>query len=171
MPDPVELLSANDKRDARQIDPGRVVDQQLGKRRGGQSRRAFGENRSVVYHVTDGTGLAMLSDGSADAAFSYGVFVHLQHWDIFTYLTELERVLRPGGKAIIPHANTFSELGWKRFRSEVPRQLNRHKLHWTFTVNSPQLMAELVRRAGLEPVEMVTNVAKRDCIALIRKPQ
>ena len=134
-------------------------------------RARFGEDRSVVYHVADGTGLAMLSDGSADAAFSYGVFVHLQHWDIFNYLTELERVLRPGGKAIIQHANTFSELGWKRFRFEVPRQLNRHKLHWTFTVNSPQLMAELVRRAGLEPVEMVTNVAKRDCIALIRKPQ
>ena len=134
-------------------------------------RARFGEDRSVVYHVADGTGLAMLSDGSADAAFSYGVFVHLQHWDIFNYLTELERVLRPGGKAIIQHANTFSELGWKRFRFEVPRQLNRHKLHWTFTVNSPQLMAELIRRAGLEPVEMVTNVAKRDCIALMRKPQ
>jgi SAM-dependent methyltransferase len=74
-------------------------------------RARFGEDRSVVYHVADGTGLGMLSDGSADAAFSYGVFVHLQHWDIFNYLTELERVLRPGGKAIIQHANTFSELG------------------------------------------------------------
>jgi len=39
---PRDLLSANDKRDARQIDPGGVVDQQLGERRGGQSRRANG---------------------------------------------------------------------------------------------------------------------------------
>lgn len=134
-------------------------------------RARFGEDRRVVYHVADGTGLGMLADGSADAAFSYGVFVHLQHWDIFNYLIEVERVLRPGGKAIIQHANTFSELGWKRFQSEIPRQLNRGKLHHTFTVNSPQLMAEFIHRAGLEVVEMVTNVAKRDCIALMRKPE
>jgi SAM-dependent methyltransferase len=134
-------------------------------------RARFGEDRGVVFHVADGRGLGMLPDGSADATFSYGLFVHLQHWDIFNYLREVERVLRPGGKAVIQHSNTFSELGWKRFRSEVPRQLNRRKLRHTFIVNSPELMAELIRRAGLEPVEMVTNVAKRDCIALIRKPE
>jgi SAM-dependent methyltransferase len=133
-------------------------------------RARFGEDRGVVYHVADGRGLGMLADGSADAAFSYGVFVHLQHWDIFNYLTEVERVLRPGGKAIIQHSNTFSELGWRRFQAEVPRQLNRRKLRHTFTVNSPQLMAEFIHRAELEVVEMVTNVAKRDCIALLRKP-
>jgi SAM-dependent methyltransferase len=134
-------------------------------------RERFGEDRGVVYHVADGTGLGMLPDRSVDAAVSYGVFVHLQHWDIFNYLSEVERVLRPGGKAVIQHSNTFSELGWKRFRSEVPRQLNRHKRPSTFIVNSPELMAELIRRAGLEPVELVTNVAKRDCIALMRKPE
>jgi SAM-dependent methyltransferase len=133
-------------------------------------RERFGEDSGVVYHVADGSGLGMLPDGSANAAFSYGVFVHLQHWDIFNYLSEIERVLRPGGKAIVQHSNTFSELGWKRFRSDVPRQLNRHKLPETFVLNSPELMSELIRRAGLEPVDMVTNVAKRDCIALIRKP-
>ena len=133
-------------------------------------RARFGENHGVTYHVANGRGLGMLPDGSADAAFSYGVFVHLQHWDIFNYLREVQRVLRPGGKAVIQHSNTFSELGWKRFRAEVPRQLNRHKLPKTFVVNSPELMAELIRRAGLEPVGMVTDVVKRDCIALMRKP-
>ena len=133
-------------------------------------RARFGDDRGVVYHASDGTGLPMLADESADAAFSYGVFVHLQHWDIFNYLAEVHRVLRPGGRAIIQHSNTFSELGWRRFRAEIPKQLNRHKLPQTFVVNSPELMAELIRRAGLEPVEMLTTVARRDCIALIRKP-
>jgi len=133
-------------------------------------RARFGEDRGIVYHLADGKGLGMLADASVDAAFSYGVFVHLQHWDIFNYLRELERVLRPGGKAIIQHSNIFSELGWNRFLYETPRQLNRHKRHDTFVVNSPELMTEFISRAGLEPVEMVTNVAKRDCIALMRKP-
>jgi SAM-dependent methyltransferase len=133
-------------------------------------RERFADDERLVYHVAGGQGLDMLGNESVDAAFSYGVFVHLQHWDIYNYLAEVERVLRPGGKAIIQHSNTFSELGWKRFRAELPRQLNRHKLPKTFILNSPELMSELVHRAGLEPVDMVTNVARRDCIALIRKP-
>jgi SAM-dependent methyltransferase len=133
-------------------------------------RERFGDDERLVYHVAGGEGLDMLGDACADAAFSYGVFVHLQHWDIYNYLAEVARVLRPGGKAIIQHSNTFSELGWKRFLAELPRQLNRHKLPKTFILNSPELMAELIRRAGLEPVDMVTNFARRDCIALIRKP-
>jgi SAM-dependent methyltransferase len=133
-------------------------------------RERFGTDARLVYHVGDGLGLDMLGDDSVDAAFSYGVFVHLQHWDIYNYLAALQRVLRPGGKAIIQHSNSFSELGWKRFLADVPRQLNRHKLPTSFILNSPELMSELIRRAGLDPVDMVTNVARRDCIALIRKP-
>lgn len=44
----------------------------------------------------------------------------VQHWDIYHYLVELQRVLKPGGKALIQHSHTFSELGWKEFRREVP---------------------------------------------------
>jgi ubiquinone/menaquinone biosynthesis C-methylase UbiE len=133
-------------------------------------RERFANDDRIEYQHGDGRGLAKVEDASVDAAFSYGVFVHLQHWDIFNYLAELNRVLRPGGKAVIQHANTFSELGWTLFRSEVPRQLDKHKLPFTFTVNSPELMREFVTRAGLECVETLTEVARRDCITLIRKP-
>jgi SAM-dependent methyltransferase len=133
-------------------------------------RERFRGDERLEYHLGDGRGLGDVASASVDASFSYGVFVHLQHWDIFNYLTELERVLKPGGKAIIQHSNTFSELGWKLFAKQVGRQLNRHKLPWTFTVNTPELMRELVVRAGLECVETLTEVVRRDCITLIRKP-
>src|SRR4051794_11224539 len=84
-------------------------------------RERFGDGDGLVYHVGDGRGLP-LADASADAVFSYGVFVHLQHWDIYNYLAETARVLKPGGKAIIQHSNTFSPLGWKRFVGEVPKR-------------------------------------------------
>lgn len=133
-------------------------------------RRRFGDDGRIEYRLTRGLGLEGVSDSSVDAAFSYGVFVHLQHWDIFNYLEELNRVLRPGGKAIIQHSNTLSELGWELFRAEVPRQLNRHKLPFTFIVNTPELMREFVSRAGLECVDTLTDVVRRDCITLMRKP-
>jgi ubiquinone/menaquinone biosynthesis C-methylase UbiE len=133
-------------------------------------RERFGDDGRIDYRLGDGLGLAGVEDESVDAAFSYGVFVHLQHWDIYNYLVELQRVLRPGGKAIIQHSNTFSDLGWALFLKHVPRQLNKHKFPFTFTVNTPELMQELVRRSGLEPVESVTDIVKRDCITLVHKP-
>ncbi len=133
-------------------------------------RERFGDEAGIEYYLADGRGLGKVADDSVDAAFSYGVFVHLQHWDIYNYLTELRRVLKPGGKAIIQHSNTFSELGWKRFRNAVPKQVNRHKLPGTFIVNTPELMREFIVRAGLECVDLLTEVVRRDCIALIRKP-
>lgn len=133
-------------------------------------RERFADETKIEYHLSDGRGLRGVPDTSVDAAFSYGVFVHLQHWDIYHYLVELQRVLKPGGKALIQHSHTFSELGWKEFRREVPRQLNRHKLHHSFVVNSPQLMTEFVTRAGLLVEDVLTEVVRRDCITLIRKP-
>jgi len=120
--------------------------------------------------LLDGKGLREIPDRSVDAAFSYGVFVHLQHWDVFNYLRELNRVLVPGGKAIIQHANTFSELGWTTFLNHVRPSLNRHKLSWTFTLMTPEIMTQLTERAGLELVQCLTGVVKRDCITLIRAP-
>jgi ubiquinone/menaquinone biosynthesis C-methylase UbiE len=133
-------------------------------------RQRFEKETKIEYHLSDGRGLRGIPAASVDAAFSYGVFVHLQHWDIYNYLTELKRVLKPGGKALIQHSNTFSDLGWKSFLREVPRQLNKHKSHQSFIVNTPELMSEFVRRAGLEVQDTLTEVVRRDCITLVRKP-
>jgi SAM-dependent methyltransferase len=136
----------------------------------GLLKERFADQDKIEYVLSKGRGLRRVPDSSVDAAFSYGVFVHLQHWDIYNYLAELHRVLKPGGKALIQHSHTFSELGWRKFRKEVPRQLNQHKLYQSFIVNSPELMAEFVRRAGLQVEDQLTEVARRDCITLIRKP-
>jgi len=133
--------------------------------------KRFSGERKIDYLLLDGQGLGFLEDNSVDAAFSYGVFVHLQHWDIYNYLAELKRVLKPGGKAIIQHANTFSPLGWKRFLGDIPSSLSRHKQPWSFTVMSPEIIREFTSRAGLQLQGCVTDVVRRDCISLITSPQ
>jgi ubiquinone/menaquinone biosynthesis C-methylase UbiE len=130
-------------------------------------RQRFAGTDRIEYMHADGKGLSGVGDGSVDAVFSYGVFVHIQHWDIFNYLVETKRVLRPGGKAIIHHSNTFTPLGWNKFVYDLPTQLGRHKSFDSFTVMTPDLMRELVRRAGLQVVDILTEIVPRDCITLI----
>jgi SAM-dependent methyltransferase len=134
-------------------------------------KKRFAGNSKIRYVLLDGLGLSPIKDESVDAAFSYGVFVHLQHWDIYNYLSELERVLKPGGKAIIQHANTFSDLGWGKFVHDVKPSLNRHKLVKSFSVMTPEMMAEFVSRTGLTTECCRVDAAKRDGISLIRKPE
>ncbi len=131
-------------------------------------RDRFGDDPKIDYRLGDGTGLGFLADHSVDAAFAYGVFVHLQHWDIYNYLVELRRVFRRGGRAVIQHANTFSELGWKKFLDDLQPSLGRHKLPGSFTVMTPELMGGFVARAGLRLEACVTDVVPRDGISLIR---
>ena len=107
-------------------------------------RERFAGDSRFECRLVDGRGLGRIADDSVDAAFSYGVFVHLQHWDIYHYLAELGRVLKPGGKALIQHSNLLSDLGWAKFEREVPLQLNAHKLPYTFIANTPELMKEFI---------------------------
>lgn len=134
-------------------------------------QKRFQNNSKIEYLLLDGLGLHPILDDSVDAVFSYGVFVHLQHWDIYNYLSEINRVLKSGGRAIIHHPNTFSELGWKSFLKEVPASLNEHKLPWTFILMTPEIMREFTERAGLVLEDCLTDIVRRDCISLIRKPQ
>ncbi len=132
-------------------------------------RARFHSDAHVEYLLLDGRGLRSLPDRSVDAVLSYGVFVHLQHWDIFNYLVEIERVLVPEGKAVIQHANTFSTLGWQLFLEEVRGQVGHHKYPGSFTVMTPELFADFCTRAGLDVVDIVTDVVERDAISLIQK--
>jgi SAM-dependent methyltransferase len=118
----------------------------------------------------DGQGLGPIEDKSIDAAFSFDVFVHLELWDIFNYLCELKRVLKPGGKAIIHHGNSLSRLGWRRFVAETRQQLNTPKIWGTFSFMSPNVFKELSERAGLHHINCITDIVRRDGISLLQSP-
>jgi ubiquinone/menaquinone biosynthesis C-methylase UbiE len=132
-------------------------------------RKRFADQPKLEVTLFDGLGLTGVKDESVDAVFSYDVFIHLQHWDIYNYLCEVRRVLRPGGRAVIHHANTLSDLGWKAFEGDVTYQLNRHKLGGTFTVMTPELIAAFADKAGLRYERAVTDVVRRDCISLLSR--
>ncbi len=133
-------------------------------------RERFRSEPRVEPFLLDGRGLAPLADRSIDAAFSYDVFVHLMPWTIYLYLCELGRVLVPGGRALIHHGNTFTDLGWQRFLYDVEGRKRGGGPDARFTLMTPGVMAQLAARAGLLVERQVTDVVRRDCITLLRSP-
>jgi ubiquinone/menaquinone biosynthesis C-methylase UbiE len=77
------------------------------------TRERLGEGPAVHYLRSNGSDLPGVPDTSVHAIWSYDVFVHIAPRDVAGYLTEIARVLRPDGKAVIHHSGERSARGWR----------------------------------------------------------
>jgi ubiquinone/menaquinone biosynthesis C-methylase UbiE len=68
-------------------------------------RERFADASNVTYIVNDGTSLSGVADESIDFIWSFDSFVHMESDVIASYLREFARVLRPGGRIVIHHAD------------------------------------------------------------------
>jgi ubiquinone/menaquinone biosynthesis C-methylase UbiE len=80
-------------------------------------RERFGGSGKATFHVTSGCELSMVPDASADAVWSYDVFVHINEPEAAAYAREFARILRPGGRGVIQHGAVAGERGG--WRSDV----------------------------------------------------
>ncbi len=56
----------------------------------------------------------MVADGTADAVWSYDVFVHINEPEAAGYARELRRILKPGARGVIQHGAVAGEKGgWR----------------------------------------------------------
>jgi SAM-dependent methyltransferase len=67
---------------------------------------------TVSFHKLDGFALAEFSDGAFDFVFSHDVFVHLPALQVYSYLGEIRRVLKPGGLGLISFLPFVGQFGW-----------------------------------------------------------
>src|SRR6056297_3953108 len=81
-------------------------------------RRLEGHD-NVRLEVLERTSLAMIEDQSLDKAYSVAVLCHMDKEDLFLYLRELARVLKPGGLAYLETWNLADPTGWRRWMYEV----------------------------------------------------
>jgi ubiquinone/menaquinone biosynthesis C-methylase UbiE len=120
---------------------------------------------SVEGLLSDGASLNGVDDGSVDSIWSFDVFVHIRPRDQAAYLSEIARVLKPGGVAAIHHADG-------RNRGDAPSREG-----WRAPM-SATLFASLARDRGLQVEKQLREWsagqhdlgAFHDVITVLRRP-
>lgn len=62
-------------------------------------------HRNIAYVVNNGYDFAAVQSGSQTAVFCYDAMVHFAPEIVASYLAEIGRVLKPGGRAVLHHSN------------------------------------------------------------------
>jgi SAM-dependent methyltransferase len=125
----------------------------------------LGAAGNVECVLTDGSAIAGVADRSVDAVWSFDVFVHVAPGDQAGYLSEIARVLRPGGVAAIHHADG-------RNRGLAPSREG-----WRAPMTAA-LFATLARERGLEVERVIRSFGDGqhalggfgDAITVLRRP-
>lgn len=76
-------------------------------------------HENIRLEVLDRTSLSMVESDSVDKAYTVAVLCHMDKEDLFLYLREFARILKPGGLAYVETWNLADPVGWERWRYEV----------------------------------------------------
>ncbi|MDA0171528.1 class I SAM-dependent methyltransferase [Solirubrobacter taibaiensis] len=80
-----------------------------------RTRAHVGEGPDVRYLQLTGRNFNDVADASIDFIYSYDVLLHLQPQNVFSYLLDARRILRPGGVILIHAINLASPGGSYHF--------------------------------------------------------
>lgn len=59
--------------------------------------------------------LSEIADASVDKVYCSAVFMHLDEWDRYKYVTEAYRILKPSGRCYVDNINLAGDVGWSIF--------------------------------------------------------
>jgi ubiquinone/menaquinone biosynthesis C-methylase UbiE len=103
-----------------------------------------------------GYNLSGVPDASVDVVYCTVVFMHLESWDRYNYISEAFRALRPGGRIYVDNINLCSDGGWKVFETHRAFSPKNRPPHMT-QHSTPQEIDAYLRRAGFSDVRIRTD--------------
>jgi SAM-dependent methyltransferase len=86
-------------------------------------RQRFADRSGATFETNDGHSLPMVADSSVDFAFSLDSLIHAEADTLKGYLTELARVLKPDGVAVLHHSNYAAYQHSMGYLNELTRVL------------------------------------------------
>jgi SAM-dependent methyltransferase len=103
----------------------------------------------------------MIPDASMDAAYCVAVFIHMDKEDWLIYLTEMARILKPGGRIYFDHWNLAHPVGWRRWHMEVEEYRRagqgQRKDVARNQFTTPQEAAAFTSAAGFDVAQVLTD--------------
>jgi ubiquinone/menaquinone biosynthesis C-methylase UbiE len=84
--------------------------------------RRLQDKKNIILKELTGCDLSIFKDNSFDVIYCSVVFMHLDEWDRYHYVTEAYRTLKFGGRAYFDNFNLQTKEGWKTFlnHKEIP---------------------------------------------------
>jgi ubiquinone/menaquinone biosynthesis C-methylase UbiE len=76
------------------------------------------DKSNVSFHQLTRSSLEMIEDDSIDKAYSIAVFCHMDKEDLYLYMQELNRVVKPAGMIFVETWNLSHPVGWRRWAYE-----------------------------------------------------
>ncbi len=120
------------------------------------AREALKDFSNVEFAQLNGSDLSGFADETLDVAYCSAVFMHLDEWDRFRYVTEMFRVLKPGGRFYYDNFNLLGAEGWEFFEGmsrydplNRPRNVSKS--------STPQELERYAQKAGFEDIRVMPN--------------
>jgi len=120
------------------------------------AREALKGQPNVSFLPLNGVDLGGVENESVDVAYCSGVFMHLDEWDRYRYVTEARRILKPGGRVYFDNFNLRSDEGWQLFEdlyrmepAARPPNISRS--------STPEELLTYAERAGFGELQVLTR--------------
>lgn len=134
------------------------------------AKRTEGMPNVHLYEQPDNT-LSIFPDNYFDCVYCTIVFMHVDKLEMFTYLRESFRVLKPGGRAYFDTYNILAPQAWEEFRRIIDTYAPHKRPGHVSQFSTPQEMQKFMEEAGFESVFIDGESNKQLLVALGRKPQ
>jgi len=135
-----------------------------------RTRERLREHAHVETKKFNGLDFSGLQDASLDLVFSIDVFVHLDLEDIYCYLREIRRVLKPGCKTVLHFANILTVQGWLLLMREADINRADHKQIGRISFMTPEVIRKLCKELKLEILVLDEEISPRDFLVVLQKP-
>lgn len=112
------------------------------------------DQHKFSFYQTRGSDLEGVPSNSQDLVFTFDCFVHVEPNHIQGYLHEIERVLKPGGRAVIHYGDKHKDLA---------------KANPGFSHNTQEIMRELISKTALRELDHDTYIMFHSNLVTLEK--